>query len=224
MDTFPSKSKQKYFTHGLSGCAIFSITLSVTILIWGAYLVGTNRDRLVSNGRGKSPIPNVPLLKEPVVFQMDKRWEGSDPETHKLWETEHLGGFQYTFVVDNPRDYGLQIGLPDGAHERFVMSMHHQLHCLASIRMAYFNQTDSHKHRREDVSQEEIVKAKLLSHLHVDNCFDYLRQAVQCSADTTIEWPRVEKDGRRMETDGWGVPHHECKDLSIIKNFIAQHQ
>jgi len=43
------------------------------------------------------------------------------------------------------------------------------------------------------------------------HCFDYIRQALMCAGDMTVEWPRTEEDGRRFAVDGWGVTH-ECKD------------
>ncbi|EER40861.1 conserved hypothetical protein [Histoplasma capsulatum H143] len=221
MDTFPTKPKKRYFPHGLSGCALFSTTLFAIISLWGAYLIGSSRYHLGNGNMGKTLIPTLPLLKEPVVFNPDPRWSGSDPETHKLWEKEHLNGFTHSFVLDNPRDYGLEKGVPARrGGERFGISMYHQLHCLASIRMVYFNQTDNHQHRRD----EDPWDMELRNHLHTDHCFDYLRQAIRCSADPTVEWSRVETNGERREIDGWGVPHTVCKDVSVFEEFIAQHQ
>ncbi|OJD11649.1 hypothetical protein AJ78_07619 [Emergomyces pasteurianus Ep9510] len=221
MHDFPAKPKQRYFAHGVSCCALSSIIVCVVISIWGAYLIGSSRYHLNSRSQAKTPIPTVPLIKGPVIFDEDTRWTGSNPETNKLWENEHLNGVTHSFVLQNPREYGFKQGVPakNGA-ERFGISMYHQLHCLASIRMVYFNQTDNHQHRR-DVSHLDM---RLLNLLHVEHCFDYLRQAIQCSADSTIEWARVEKNGKRKEIDGWGVPHHECKDVRVIEEFIAQHQ
>ncbi|PGH37036.1 hypothetical protein GX50_00019 [[Emmonsia] crescens] len=221
MDTFRTKSKQRYLPNGLSGCALFSITLCVTISIWGSYLIGSSRCHLNSGSQGKTPIPTIPLMKEPVVFDADPRWTGSDPETHKVWENEHLNGITHSFVLDNPREYGFKKGVPARkGRERFGISMYHQLHCLASIRMAYFNQTDNHQHRRDG----SHLDMRLLNLLHVEHCFDYLRQGIQCSADSTVEWARVERNGKRKEIDGWGVPHHGCKDVRVLEEFIAQHQ
>ncbi|OAX81478.1 hypothetical protein ACJ72_04183 [Emergomyces africanus] len=164
----------------------------------------------------------VPLLKQAVIFDPDPRWSGSDPETHKLWENEHRNGFTHSFVIHNPRDYGFQKGIPaKNGGERFGVSMYHQLHCLAIIHMVYFNQTDNHQHRRGLSSLEDMT---LLNLLHVEHCFDYLRQAIQCSADSTVEWARVEENGKRKQVDGWGVPHYGCKDVRVIEDFIAQHQ
>ena len=51
---------------------------------------------------------------------------------------------------------------------------------------------------------------KLAKSEHVNHCFDYIRQGIMCAGDMSIEWPRVEPDGRRFAVDGWGIPH-ECK-------------
>jgi len=40
---------------------------------------------------------------------------------------------------------------------------------------------------------------------HVDYYFDYLRQAIVCAADLTMEKARVDPDGRRRAADGWGT-------------------
>lgn len=46
---------------------------------------------------------------------------------------------------------------------------------------------------------------------HTDHCFDYLRQAVMCAGDMTIEWAREERYGQEPFTvDGWSVSH-QCK-------------
>lgn len=45
---------------------------------------------------------------------------------------------------------------------------------------------------------------------HIHHCFDYLRQALMCAGDMTVEWPREEDDGSRFAFDGWGVTH-QCK-------------
>ena len=51
---------------------------------------------------------------------------------------------------------------------------------------------------------------------HVLHCFDYLRQGIMCAADSTLEWPRQEVDGRRFAVDGWGV-EHQCADwVSVV--------
>lgn len=44
-----------------------------------------------------------------------------------------------------------------------------------------------------------------------------------CNADTTIEHPRVEIDGTRKFTDGWGV-RHQCKSWDQVYAFVEAHK
>lgn len=83
--------------------------------------------------------------------------------------------------------------------------MFHQIHCLGVIRRDYYKlamgiQTDDHFVIKEEAKRQ-------LAHEHSGHCFDYLRQAFECSGDMTLEWPRTEKDGSRFQTDGTGIPH-----------------
>ena len=58
---------------------------------------------------------------------------------------------------------------------------------------------------------------------HLDHCFDYLRQAILCAGDTTIEWAAVDPDGQRRRFDGWGIPHWHCKSTEEIDKFLDSH-
>jgi len=41
----------------------------------------------------------------------------------------------------------------------------------------------------------------------------------------TIEGSRVEADDHtRVQTDGWGIAHHECKDPAVIWRFIEENR
>ncbi|KAK2785804.1 hypothetical protein FQN53_007385 [Emmonsiellopsis sp. PD_33] len=177
--------------------------------------------------RGKSPVPHVPLTKDPIVFDIHERWNGHSPETEQLWADTLMNGFVMSFVLDNPRDYDLGQGAPVGnGRERFGISMYHQLHCLASIRAAYFHGNETHQHHGRDndnPSMNAILKL-LRQDPHVEHCFDYLRQSIECSADLTVEWARVEEDGSRKDIDGWGVPHYQCKDLSVVEKYIRENK
>lgn len=43
-----------------------------------------------------------------------------------------------------------------------------------------------------------------------------------CTGDLTIEWARVQKNGKRITVDGWGVPH-QCKDPEAIWRWMKEH-
>ena len=58
---------------------------------------------------------------------------------------------------------------------------------------------------------------------HIYHCFDYIRQAIMCNADTTLEKARV-VDGEIVRgVDGWGVAH-ECRDYDSIFAFAEAHR
>lgn len=58
---------------------------------------------------------------------------------------------------------------------------------------------------------------------HPDHCFDYLRQAIICSADLTLEKARVDDDGHRRATDGWGTEHN-CKKWNKVEQVKLEYQ
>lgn len=57
---------------------------------------------------------------------------------------------------------------------------------------------------------------------HADHCFDYLRQAIMCKADMTLEKARVDEDGHRRATDGWGTAHH-CANWEEVMRIKADY-
>ncbi|KAG4441774.1 hypothetical protein IFR05_002765 [Cadophora sp. M221] len=79
-----------------------------------------------------------------------------------------------------------------------LISVFHQLHCLWATKDSYFNLRDG--------------KANETDVLHLSHCWDYLRQTIQCHADTTLEWmPNPTQHASR----GWGY-EHECRDFNAV--------
>lgn len=57
---------------------------------------------------------------------------------------------------------------------------------------------------------------------HIGHCFDYLRQAIICCADSTLEWPSHSRSGQLLgNIDGWGVTHR-CRDFNAIGDYIEK--
>lgn len=50
---------------------------------------------------------------------------------------------------------------------------------------------------------------------HSAHCFDYLRQALMCAADTTLE-------GKTEAGPGWGS-EHECTDYDALLEWANEH-
>lgn len=101
--------------------------------------------------------------------------------------------------------------MPAEHGEAYSVAMWHQLHCLKDLRAAllYFRDGD------ESVAEEAMVNAH-----HVDHCFDYLRQTIECHGDTTIEWGRlIDVDGVIYgAVNGYGVTH-QCRNIDAIREF-----
>lgn len=64
--------------------------------------------------------------------------------------------------------------------------------------------------------EEEAFKWKV----HVEHCFEYLRQAISCGGDLVIEGSSPIKVGKGHATSvtGWGV-EHECIDFERLRQF-----
>jgi len=54
---------------------------------------------------------------------------------------------------------------------------------------------------------------------HVQHCFDYLRQALLCAADQTLEERNDDISGVR----GWGA-RHQCRDFGALKSWTENHR
>ncbi|PVH68580.1 hypothetical protein DL98DRAFT_440897, partial [Cadophora sp. DSE1049] len=59
---------------------------------------------------------------------------------------------------------------------------------------------------------------------HWDHCFDYLRQALMCTADTTLEELERNEVGEVIgRVDGWGT-EHVCRDWEGLKGWAQGHR
>lgn len=56
----------------------------------------------------------------------------------------------------------------------------------------------------------------------VSHCFDYLRQAVSCYGDTTLEMPLLKADDGSVTTATYGGPRL-CRDFDAIYSFTEAH-
>ena len=88
-----------------------------------------------------------------------------------------------------------------------IPSVFHQLHCLYLLRRAYYTTTSESEIQRFDLGRNRSV--------HVAHCFDYLSQAITCSADSTLE-PAVDKEHGFL---GGGFARR-CWDFEYLKNVV----
>ncbi|KIX97042.1 uncharacterized protein Z520_07156 [Fonsecaea multimorphosa CBS 102226] len=101
--------------------------------------------------------------------------------------------------IENP-PYQTSITLPEG-QDAYMIAGIHQLHCLRVILSTYGMLRLEGKNDVDDA--------------HLAHCFDYLRQGLMCSVDTSLEGNSTEYG------EGWGSVH-VCKDYSKIVDWIDQ--
>jgi len=96
---------------------------------------------------------------------------------------------------------------PDFAPETSIPTVFHQLHCLYTLRRAYYSSGDELE--EFDFGQDRSP--------HIAHCFDYLQQGLRCMADTTIE-PANDKVHQFL---GSGLKR-QCADFEALKQFVEQ--
>jgi hypothetical protein len=79
--------------------------------------------------------------------------------------------------------------------------MFHQLRCLNVLRVAFINGPDA----------------------HTGHCLNFLRQAVLCASDITLDPLIVNPDGTMTSTDGVGATHM-CRDWTQVWAYVMENQ
>lgn len=137
--------------------------------------------------------------------------------------------------MPNPEVYSLEPNdnVIPGAKNAYMLSVYHQLHCLKELQIAFVGQKiqvnnslgtasstvdaipnpvgkrhGSHKHG-QGPADSTTEPRMMLTQMHAEHCFDYLREGVMCAGDTTLEGP--DSAGRTIEV--WGAMH-DCRKWS----------
>ncbi|ETS88116.1 hypothetical protein PFICI_01944 [Pestalotiopsis fici W106-1] len=103
-----------------------------------------------------------------------------------------------------------------GTRRRDGISMFHQLHCLVMLREAMQGlgeEIQSLKAMRRDTAHEDHAMHTEHDDLHWLHCFDYLRQAILCNADSTFEPHLMNSNGKDIVD---GMIERDCKDWSLL--------
>ncbi|EDU44873.1 repeatdomain containing protein [Pyrenophora tritici-repentis] len=128
------------------------------------------------------------------------------PEVLQAWnELMPIGmGFQ---SIPNPEDYNnlpTPITWPNATV--YTTSMTHQLHCLYAVVAVYSGMTSGHTLEDDH-------------HWHMIHCFDYMRQAIMCSADMALEGLETTFPDHNGGSDGWDS-RHVCKDPKAVRERL----
>ena len=113
-------------------------------------------------------------------------------------------GIGFQWVNDTHRYHDLPHPIVWPNKTVFTTSMTHQLHCLFAIVETYSGLT-SNTTLPED------------HHWHMIHCFDYMRQAIMCSADMALEGLETTFPDHNGGSDGWDSKHSEFQLNAICQ-------
>lgn len=132
------------------------------------------------------------------------------PEVLQAWnELMPVGmGFQNIRDPSLYHDLPTPIVWPNATGVVFTTSMTHQLHCLYAVVEVYSGLT-SNTQLPED------------HHWHMIHCFDYMRQAIMCSADIALEGLETTFPDHNGGSDGWDSLH-VCRDYGAVKRHLEE--
>ncbi|KAE8364652.1 hypothetical protein BDV27DRAFT_145155 [Aspergillus caelatus] len=133
--------------------------------------------------------------------------EPLNPEAEKAWDELMPVGRGFVNINNDtalPDQPGLDQSLPQ---QRAMISVFHQLHCIYMTREGYYAAREG--------NLDQVNAA------HLMHCWDYLRQAVMCNADTTLEWLPAPPNDRG--STGWGY-EHTCRDFDAISRWAEENR
>ncbi|KUJ21547.1 uncharacterized protein LY89DRAFT_767551 [Mollisia scopiformis] len=198
------------------GLYVFGLVLTVAVTAFVSTAIA--QQHLIRTAPGDGLDSNMPtevrIISKTPPDQMEKIWDTLiTREQGLVW-------------IDNPEEHGFPPGLPNGPGGQrnvYGLSYAHQLHCLMMIRNEYHalqrNESKQILGPDGEASLDTMTKRRIH---HIEHCFDYLRQSVECVSDMTIEWADPEPDelGNLYHINGYGVLH-QCRKRESVINFSA---
>ncbi|KAF1952035.1 hypothetical protein CC80DRAFT_423401, partial [Byssothecium circinans] len=104
------------------------------------------------------------------------------------------------------------IELTDGSGYYGTLAVYHSLHCLK--RLHHFVHRDSYYPDLDDGGEDRLL-------FHTEHCIDYLRQYVQCNADTTLipfYWGQKQRSPLAVDKG-----KHQCTDWNRLEKWATKH-
>ena len=154
-------------------------------------------------------VPQVPVGRTVEVFGSHTEFMGpppSDNSTEPSWDSLLPKGLGYVSSADTD-------------HNVSTIGAFHQLHCLYTLRRIYYATVAE----SQEAAQEEHTLASFDNGVerteHADHCFEYLRQALMCNADSSLE----PFEGRQAAFPGMGFPR-QCQDYAALKLYAEKYR
>ncbi|KAL5113995.1 hypothetical protein ACEQ8H_008100 [Pleosporales sp. CAS-2024a] len=184
------------------------------ILVCELFILQQQKHSIPIGGEANNLVPQFSLQTK--IYRSDGRY-ASD---HKTMES--INATKQHWIELIPRGGGF-IEIPDYAHyalpspmhfdaasgkELFTMAVFHELHCLMHI-SAYLDRLVMQIRNRDWVVDEDAL-------WHNDHCFNYLRNALMCAADLTLEGQSQSEMLKDVPgTDGTGASH-TCRNYDEV--------
>ncbi|KAI0886927.1 uncharacterized protein GGS22DRAFT_158984 [Annulohypoxylon maeteangense] len=165
-----------------------------------------------------TPVPDFP--NEVRTFKLDPLYLSlPSKESNEAWES-----------LPGPNGMGFIRLEPDNGFDfpdtKAGLSVFHQLHCLGALRGfmwdLVYGRVDTERMLRgwpENATTPTYHQA-IHGMWHYAHCFDYLRQGIQCSGDTSLEF--VSENTGLAVVDGLDYPH-ECKNWDALWGYAREY-
>ncbi|KAE8369712.1 hypothetical protein BDV27DRAFT_152793 [Aspergillus caelatus] len=213
ISTLPTESKKPWYARKKF---IISVVFNVALFILLALVYSRTWPQPKPKRLLKSPVPDFP--HEVTTFRMNPLYLSlPTPESNEAWEN-----------LPGPNGHGFIMLTPEEAADypdtKAGLSVFHQLHCLGAVRKFIWDLVLG----REDPEQllrewpENVTSPTYHSAIHglwhISHCLDYLRQALQCAGDTSLEF--VTEISGEAVVDGLDWPH-ECRSWDSIWDYAT---
>ncbi|RAQ47438.1 hypothetical protein AFGD_008739 [Aspergillus flavus] len=153
--------------------------------------------------------------------------ERSSPRSNAAWEAlagpnHENPGFIY---VPNWEELKLPPGGVIHGEMMYGISMFHQLHCLGAIRHTFWQLMEGKLDPEAlEALDGDTTDPNFIPNghgvWHIEYCFIYVRHALQCCGDTTIE-VRTDFNGQLIFI-GWNSTH-QCRSFDAIWDYTIKH-
>ncbi|OQD64269.1 hypothetical protein PENPOL_c008G04893 [Penicillium polonicum] len=209
----------------LNSVLFLSFVLAVTSLLvaFTSHYTIVRRNLIDVNLPYGNPIPPEMRKFGPAEIFTER----SSPRSDAAWEalagpTLNDQGFIY---VPNWEDLKLPPGGVVHGEMMYGISMFHQLHCLGAIRHVFWQLMDG---KLDPVAFEALDGDTTDPNFiprghglwHIEHCFNYIRHALQCYGDTTMEVP-TDFNGQLIFI-GWNTTH-QCRNFDAIWDYTVKH-
>ncbi|KAI1456423.1 hypothetical protein F4805DRAFT_458847 [Annulohypoxylon moriforme] len=209
-------------------CASSAITvIALFLLIRPGHdnIIATLVDGVRTGSSAHTASDSHPSLQECSTIQPSQELHPvkfyKDPWKYPVYDRKESKNIDWWDNLLTPNGGFLMVKEKDGEINQIGVSMFHQLHCLSMIRAMLLkgNAHMDHVHV-EDRDMNQSAKDRG----HFLHCFDYIVQAIICTADDTLERSgKVQVPGGE-EVDGINGSggRHSCRNSTLLYDYVLQ--